>query len=383
MSLGFLLVISIIFALYGAMHVYAYHKLTTLVSLGAAAHWVVILCFAVMTIAPLLIALLTRMKLVGLATPLAQVAYLWMGWLFLFFSFSMFFGLFQLMVEVCGKWFDFNVGRLLPAPPSVTLLVAGAALLAVGYGLWSARHVQVEPIHITSAKLPAGSKPIRIVQISDLHLGLTTDRDNVARLVETIASLHPDVVVSTGDLIDMQMDHLAPYAELFKQITPRYGKFAVTGNHEAIAGLQDALTFTREAGFRMLRGEGVTVAGVINIVGVDDPAVLRQSGAVAPREWDLLARYPRSEFTLLLKHQPRVAAQSLPEFDLQLSGHVHGGQVFPFNWITRLFYPVATGLTRVGEHAQLYVSRGTGTWGPPIRFLAPPELTVIELQRAQ
>jgi predicted MPP superfamily phosphohydrolase len=99
-----------------------------------------------------------------------------------------------------------------------------------------------------------------------------------------------------------------------------------------------------------------------------------------PDERYLLHQYPKEEFTVLLKHQPVVDPASLKWFDLQLSGHTHGGQIFPFTLLTKLIYPAKTGLSRVGENTWLYVSRGIGTWGPPIRFLAPPELTVIELR---
>ncbi len=111
----------------------------------------------------------------------------------------------------------------------------------------------------------------------------------------------------------------------------------------------------------------------------------RSKESTIPREVPekaLLSKVPSDRFTLLLKHRPAVDPESLGLFDLQLSGHVHKGQIFPFNLLTHLFYPVRTGFTLYPQNAALYVSRGTGTWGPPIRFLAPPEVTVIELIHA-
>ncbi|OPY86369.1 MAG: putative metallophosphoesterase [Syntrophus sp. PtaU1.Bin208] len=129
----------------------------------------------------------------------------------------------------------------------------------------------------------------------------------------------------------------------------------------------------------MLRGKGVTVAGMINIVGIDDPAG-RVAGQYRPvGEGALLGTLPAQFFTLLLKHQPLVDKNALDRFDLQLSGHTHKGQIFPFSLLTRWYFPYHTGYFRLSGLSRLHVSRGTGTWGPPIRFLSPPEVTVIDL----
>lgn len=165
-----------------------------------------------------------------------------------------------------------------------------------------------------------------------------------------------------------------------KAINPRYGKFAITGNHEFYAGIENARCFTENAGFTFLRGESVTVAGMINIAGVDDPAG-RYYGLKDISEKGVLSKLPRDKFTLLLKHRPTVDKDAVGLFDLQLSGHAHKGQIFPFSLITRIYYrhTADAGHLKLMDNFYLYVSRGSGTWGPPIRFLAPPEVTVIEL----
>jgi predicted MPP superfamily phosphohydrolase len=177
----------------------------------------------------------------------------------------------------------------------------------------------------------------------------------------------------------MRQDHVGRFADILNRLNPKFGKFSVTGNHEAYLGPDKALAATNRAGFTMLSYQGVTVGGMINIVGVDDPGVSHRLKADGSAERALLERYPEGEFTVLLKHQPVVDRESVASFDLQLSGHTHGGQIFPFILLTRLAYPAKTGLSQVGPETWLYVSRGTGTWGPPIRFLASPEVTVFEL----
>ena len=303
-----------------------------------------------------------------------------MGFAFLFFSFSLVLDLYHLLTSVVGRVLRVDSSALMLLSPYYSVIVAVfLTLVAAGYGFFAARQINVEWIHISTSKLGRSSDPFRIVQISDLHLGLLSNETRLRRLIEAIRSVGPDIVVSTGDLVDMQLDHLGTFADLLHELKPRFGKFAVTGNHEAFAGIDQSLAFTERAGFTMLSYGGVKVNDVINIVGVDDPAVSHRIKIDTPAERHVLQRYPKGEFTVLLKHQPVVDPASLQWFDLQLSGHTHGGQIFPFTLLTKLVYNAKTGLSRVAEETWLYVSRGTGTWGPSIRFLAPPELTVIEL----
>ena len=223
------------------------------------------------------------------------------------------------------------------------------------------------------------SSPLKIVQIADVHLGDLIGARQLRRIVAQIQALDADLLVSTGDLVDGQGDHLDGLTRLFQELHPRFGKFAVTGNHEFFVGADRALDFTARAGFTVLRGEAASLAGVLTIAGVDDPAGRWMGVPVRTDEKALLSALPRERFTLLLKHQPVVDRNSLGLFDLQLSGHTHGGQIFPFGLLVRIAYRMRNGLTSLTPHGHLYVSRGTGTWGPPMRLGTPPELTLIEL----
>ncbi|UCD90038.1 MAG: metallophosphoesterase, partial [Desulfobacterales bacterium] len=194
-----------------------------------------------------------------------------------------------------------------------------------------------------------------------------------------VKAANPDIFVSTGDLVDGQMDDLENLANMLKEIPVNHGKFAITGNHEFYAGLPRSLDFIKKAGFTILRGDGAAVSEWLNIVGVDDNAGNYYGLARSVSEKELLSRFSREKFTLLLKHRPLIDKDAVGFFDLQLSGHAHKGQIFPFSLITRLSFPTHSGLLNLGKNALLYVNRGSGTWGPPIRFLAPPEVTIIEL----
>ena len=188
----------------------------------------------------------------------------------------------------------------------------------------------------------------------------------------------PDILVATGDLVDGMAPHLNHLSGLISARDFPLGKFAITGNHEFYAGLEGSIDFHQSSGFRMLRQEAVEVGEHLLIAGVDDPAGIYRGGgsmldenAALPEETD--------RFVLLLKHQPEAAPGSLGRFDLQLSGHTHKGQIYPFYHLVKRRYPMIAGLYDVGKGSQVYVNRGTGTWGPPLRFFSPPEVTIIKL----
>ena len=206
----------------------------------------------------------------------------------------------------------------------------------------------------------------------------------LSRIIGLLERVKPDLVVATGDLVDAQMDRSNNLAAMLATLTPPLGKFAVAGNHEFYAGIRQSGRFLKAAGFKLLRNEAFELKGLLKIVGVDDPAGRRrypENSWVGKEERILLTDSESKRFTLLLKHRPRVETESTGQFDLQLSGHTHGGQIFPFNLITGLFYSRQRGFYTLDKGSVLYVNRGTGTWGPPMRFLSPPEVTLIELQR--
>jgi hypothetical protein len=188
--------------------------------------------------------------------------------------------------------------------------------------------------------------------------------------------------VSTGDLVDGELDSVEGLAEILRGIPAPRGKIAVLGNHEYYAGIDRSIAFTRKSGFTLLRDESVTIDDAVRIAGVDDPAGARYGRAGGTSEAALLGNRPDGRFTLLLKHRPQLDPATGGKFDLQLSGHTHHGQLFPFRLLTRLAYPLLGGTHSVPGGGILHVSRGTGTWGPPMRFLAPPEITVVDIVRS-
>jgi len=250
--------------------------------------------------------------------------------------------------------------------------VFGLTILGTVYGIWEARRVNVRKVEISSQKIGDRKKALRLVQISDLHLGDSSTLRRTRKMVDAINRLEPDLIVSTGDLFDGFLSQMGPYVAVLNELKAPLGKFAVSGNHEVYAGLEEAVELTRQVGFCVLRDEAIEASEGLRVVGVEDPAAPNRKS-----EAEAMGDGGERVFTLLLKHRPEVDKSSLGKFDLQLSGHTHGGQIFPFHYLTKLRYSVRPGLTDLGDSRFLYLSRGTGTWGPQIRYFAPPEVTYL------
>jgi len=371
------------FGLYSALHLYLFIKIRSAFAPGALDIVSILLFMALMVSAPVLIRVSERCGYDMLARIMAYIGYSWMGVAFLFFSFSFTLDVVRFFAYVGGH----SAGRNLPAlilSPRIAFVVAALATAAiVVYGSFEARNIQNDTLIIPTPKIPKEIGTLTIAQISDVHLGLIVRHDRLHRILDKVREADPDIVVSTGDLVDGQMCNVSDLLPPLKAIQPRFGKFAVTGNHEFYAGLDQAMAFTREAGFTVLRGQAATVDGIITIAGVDDIAGKRTGQFVETDERVVLSQYPRSNYTLLLKHRPVVDHDSAGLFDLQLSGHTHNGQFFPFSLVTRLVFTNHAGLSRIDQDGYLYVNRGSGTWGPPIRFMARPEVTIIKLVHSE
>ena len=372
MSLFFI----IFFSLYSSLHYYIFTKIRDAFSLTVLSSILLLSFLLLMVVSPLLVWFLEKHGYESIARTAAYVGYTWMGFAFLFFASSMAIDGYRFILYLSSLILKKDIG----APSfSLRFFIPFFFALAAGvYGHFEAWDIRTERIMVKSPKIPKGSEALKIAQISDVHLGMIVREERLRRILQKVKMENPDIFISTGDLVDAQINHLDGLTQLFQEIHPRLGKFAITGNHEYYAGLRQALDFTRRAGFRLLRGKGITIGGVLNMAGVDDPTGLHY-GEENVSERGLLASLPRDKFTILLKHRPVIAKEILGLFDLQISGHTHRGQIFPFVVLSRLFFPYNSGFFQLSNQAILYVSRGSGTWGPPIRFLAPPEVTIFEV----
>ncbi|WP_371606769.1 metallophosphoesterase [Streptomyces sp. NBC_01213] len=276
-----------------------------------------------------------------------------------------------------------------PAPavadPSRRLFVAravgGAAALAglgtVGHGTYGVlRGPRVKRVTVPLAGLPRGAHRFRIAVVSDIHLGPILGRAHTRRIVDTINATGSDLVAVVGDLVDGSVADLGSAAEPLADLEARHGSYFVTGNHEYFSGAAQWVDHVRELGLHPLENARVEIAG-FDLAGVND--VAGESEGQGPDFARALGDRDRSRASVLLAHQPVVIDDAVEYgVGLQLSGHTHGGQLWPGNLLAELANPTVAGLERYGD-TQLYVSRGAGAWGPPVRVGAPSDITVVEL----
>jgi predicted MPP superfamily phosphohydrolase len=365
------------FSLYGGMHAYIFGRLRLLLR-GRRQRIAFAFFLVLMIVVPVVVRMAERKGFADLSVIIAWAGYLWMGFAFILIVFLALFDLWLMAMRVRQSFGAAKIDAQFKI--RVLRFTVFAALLATCYGFCEALLIRTENLTVHSAKIPPGTPRIRIVQISDVHVGVMIGKWRLKRMLAAVSAANPDIVVATGDIVDGQIHRLNGLSRLFNEIKPRYGSFAVLGNHEFYVGLQNSLDFLRVSGFRTLRKEAVAVLPFLVIAGVDDAAAQRWGDVGNSDEQGLFTATGSKPYTILLKHRPAVDQRSSGKFDLQLSGHVHKGQIFPFNFLTYLSFPVDSGANRLGDGSILYVSRGTGTWGPPIRFLAPPEVTIIDIQ---
>ena len=260
------------------------------------------------------------------------------------------------------------------------------AVLITGVGFVNARRrAGIRRVDVPIAGLPLALHGFSIAQITDIHVGATIKRGYVSRIVDAVNALNVDMVAVTGDIVDGSVERLSGHTEPLGRLSARHGVFFVTGNHEYYSGAHDWVAEMRRLGLSVLinehvvrvhGGESIVIAGVTDFNAHHFDPRHRSDPAAA------IAGAPEQAVKVLLAHQPRSAyAAAKAGYDLQLSGHTHGGQFFPWSLVIKMIEPYSTGLYQLGA-LSLYVSRGTGYWGPPKRFGAPSEITHLRLVSA-
>ncbi|MFO0579479.1 MAG: metallophosphoesterase [Polyangia bacterium] len=384
----FVLMITIATAVTAGLHYYAYVRLSRYLVLPPPElrilKAVMLGLFALLWLSMPLGRSLPR----SVGTPLLWLAYIWMG------------ALVVLDVTFAGsdlvRLAIYLIGKLAPAsfdPERRQILgrTLGSATLAtatglIGYALFQGlRPVQVKHVEVPLPRLPRELDGLRVVQITDIHIGPTLDGAWLRSVVERINALKPDVIAITGDLVDGSVARLRDHVRPIGDLKAAHGVYFVTGNHEYYAGADEWLHELTNLGIRVLRNERVTLqprgGAHFDVAGVDDfhSHGFPGHGPDLPRA--LSGRDPERP-VLLLAHQPlQISEAAKHGVDLQISGHTHGGQIWPWGFFVRLQQPYVAGLHQHGD-TRLYISCGTGYWGPPMRLGAPAEITHLVLRSA-
>ncbi len=319
----------------------------------------------------------------SLATPLAWVMFLWMGGAFVLFVLLSPGEVARVAAGLVGALPDPNRRRWFARALAAASGVGGVALTAVSVRTALAA-ITVRTVRVPLAALPPSMEGYTLVQLTDIHVGPTIDRRFLVDLVARVNALRADAVVITGDLVDGSVsalgEHVAPLADL----RARHGVFFVTGNHEYYSGVEEWLLELARLGVRVLRNERVTLgddAASIDLAGVDDWSAKRFGDGHGADLQQALRGRDSTRALVLLAHQPKAVTEAAEHgVGLVLSGHTHGGQLWPFGYVVALDQPFVAGLHRVRE-TWAYVSEGTGYWGPPMRLGTRGEITRVVLTR--
>ncbi len=314
--------------------------------------------------------------------------YIWMGVVFILFSLLVSVDVARLVGAIVRR----IVAEAPPVEPDRRLalaqIVAGGVALVGGIASLAALRsglgpVAVKEVRVKLGRLPRSLHGTTLVQISDVHIGPTLGRAFIEHIVASVNALAPDLVAITGDLVDGSVGHLKDEVAPIANLKSRFGTYFVTGNHEYYSGTESWCRELTRLGIRVLRNERVAVGdenGSFDLAGIDDHDATRFGGTSDVAK-AVEGRDPSREL-VLLAHQPRSAFEADRHgVGLQLSGHTHGGQIWPWSYLVYLQQPIVAGLGRIGK-TLVYVSRGTGYWGPPMRLAAPAEITRIVLEAA-
>ncbi|MFT5441444.1 MAG: putative MPP superfamily phosphohydrolase [Myxococcota bacterium] len=323
---------------------------------------------------------LLRRRLGVVSKLLSWVAYIWLGFLFYVFILTAFSELAKVALQLVPDAIDpvsFARGRAL----GIVGLSLAITAIAVRRGLAPPTHKRIE---VSIDGLPPEFDGFSIVQISDIHIGPLLDRRFAQHLTDRVNALKPDLVAVTGDLVDGRVEQLRSEVEPFRDVSAQHGVFFVTGNHDFYSGADDWVECVTGFGWQVLRNRSVTITSgtgaSFDLVGVDDPHGAMLDGVGSEDLESALQNTSDNNVLILLAHDPATFRRTRKtRVALQLSGHTHGGQIWPFGWAVRASVPWVAGLYRDGTN-QIYVSCGTGFWGPPMRFGTEAEITELILK---
>ena len=371
---SFLSFFSIALGLYALINAYIFIRLRHAVPDGCWFHPVLLPLFLFIALSYIAGQFLEHKSSTFISSLLTWIGSFWLGAITWFLPIFIIIDLLKLVLGI----FSIGFFQGTEATQMTTIFVVAIVFVAMFLGFLNARNIRVKPLKITIDK---PTQPLRIAAISDMHMGSIIRRGRVEQMVRKINSIKPDIVLMIGDQVDgnphpvMQLD----LGSELKKIESKYGVFAITGNHEYIGNAEISCAYLEAHGIKMIRDTVVEVAGVY-IVGREDRAAKQFAHTERKSLEELVAPLDKAKPIILLDHTPfHLEEAEQNGIDLQLSGHTHHAQIWPWSFITKRVYEVSWGYKKKGN-THVYVSCGSGTWGPPIRIGNTPEIMSIDLE---
>lgn len=377
-----LIFVSIVVAILGLLHWFLYSRLVSALEItNPAILWSLRLAAAFLAVSYILVRILEQKIPGAFAHALDWVASVWIGmmWQFLWITFLFF--LVKVVLVISGAWGNLTLETHEALGRYSFYFVTTLVVLLCGYGISKA----TGPARLVEVDVPVKRfrpewRDFRIAMIADFHASNTNGEDRIAMWCEQITGLKPDLILAPGDIIDTPANQIPEVANGFRKLSAPAGVFSTTGNHEYYVGLGPAVELMKHGGFRVLMNETLELPNGIRISGIEDRTA-RQMGRPLPAFQSLIPDGDSSHARILLMHTPAsgdVQRATDAGFDLVVSGHTHGGQMFPFTLFTKLAFPYHHGLYQIGDGYQL-TTCGIGYWGPPMRIGKPPEIMLIRL----
>ncbi|NUO18938.1 metallophosphoesterase [bacterium] len=375
-----LIFISVVVTILGLLHWFLYSRLVSALEITSSAVLWPLRILAAFLAVSYIIGRILEQKFPGfIAHAVDWIASIWMGmmWQFLWVTFLFF--LVKVVLVVSGQWGEFTLETHQMLGRYSFYFVTSLVLLITGYGIYKA----TGPARVVEVDVPVKNfrdewRDFTIAMVADFHASNTNGESRIAMWCDQITGLKPDVILAPGDIVDTPANQIPEVANGFRKLAAPLGVFSTTGNHEYYVGLQGAVELMKRGGFRVLMNENLTLPNGILIAGMEDRTA-RSMGRPLPAFQSFIPDGDTSDVQILLMHTPATAdVQKAIDagFDLVVSGHTHGGQMFPFSLFTKMAFPYHHGLYKVKDGYQL-TTCGVGYWGPPMRIGKPPEIMLI------
>ncbi len=371
----------VFFTVYGLVNYYIFIRGWQALPPGPATHTVYTILFLIVALSFIAGRVLERFWISWLSESFVWIGSFWLAAMVYFLLAVLLLDLLRLINALLPFFPSFITADYEMTKHRVLVGVLGVVAIVLVGGYLNALTPRVRTLTLNIAKTAPASPSMTLAVASDIHLGTIVGRSRFDRMVQMINDIHPDLVLLPGDIVD---EDLAPVlrenlGETLRNIRAKYGVLAVTGNHEYIGGAEQACAYLVEHGVRVLRDSAITVNGSVTVVGREDRSISQFAGKKRKALGELMNAVDTTLPVILMDHQPfGLAEASAHGVDLQLSGHTHHGQLWPFNYITAAIYELSWGYMRKGG-THYYVSSGVGTWGPPVRTGNTPEILRITL----